>query len=185
MARDNPGWGYRRIHGEVTGLRDRLAPSTVWQILKDAGIKSRAQAVRADLARVLAGQAKTILAVDFFHVDTVFLRRLYVLFFIEHGTRRDYEIRKLGQGAVMTTATGELPREAPSGSPLDVKALVVFFALAYALSWSWAFPLAVAHLVVRRGEGWPTHYPLLLGPAIAAVVVTAWTWLAADRGVLL
>jgi membrane protease YdiL (CAAX protease family) len=73
------------------------------------------------------------------------------------------------------TAIGERPREAPGGSRLDVKALVVFFALAYALSWSWAIPLAVAHLVVRRGEGWPTHYPLLLGPAIAAVVVTAWT----------
>ena len=75
----------------------------------------------------------------------------------------------------MTTGTGELPREAPSGSRLDVKALVVFFALAYALSWSWAIPLAVTHSIVRRGEGWPTHYPLLLGPAIAAVVVTAWT----------
>ncbi len=75
----------------------------------------------------------------------------------------------------MTTATGELPRAAPGGSRLDVKALVAFFALAYALSWSWAIPLAVAHLTVRRGEGWPTHYPLLLGPAIAAVVITAWT----------
>jgi len=38
MARDNPGWGYRRIHGELTGLGYKLAPSTVWQILKDAGI---------------------------------------------------------------------------------------------------------------------------------------------------
>jgi hypothetical protein len=38
MARDNPGWGYRRIHGELTGLGHKLAPSTVWQILKDAGI---------------------------------------------------------------------------------------------------------------------------------------------------
>jgi putative transposase len=38
MARDNPGWGYRRIHGEVTGLGHKVAPSTVWQILKDAGI---------------------------------------------------------------------------------------------------------------------------------------------------
>jgi uncharacterized protein len=60
-------------------------------------------------------------------------------------------------------------------SRLDVSALVVFFALAYALSWCWVIPLAVPHLVVRRGEGWPTHYPLLLAPAIAAVVVTAWT----------
>ncbi len=38
MARDNPAWGYRRIHGELTGLGCKLAPSTVWQILKDAGI---------------------------------------------------------------------------------------------------------------------------------------------------
>ena len=38
MARDNPGWGYRRIHGELAGLGYKPAPSTVWQILKDAGI---------------------------------------------------------------------------------------------------------------------------------------------------
>ena len=73
------------------------------------------------------------------------------------------------------TAIGGRTRQARRGARLDVKALVVFFALAYALSASWAIPLAVAHLVVRRGAGWPTHYPLLLAPAIAAVVVTAWT----------
>jgi hypothetical protein len=37
MAQDNPGWGYRRIHGEVTGLGSSVAPSTVWKILQDAG----------------------------------------------------------------------------------------------------------------------------------------------------
>jgi uncharacterized protein len=73
------------------------------------------------------------------------------------------------------TVTREQPQQARGGSRLDVRALVVFFALAYALSWSWAVPLAATHQVVRRGEGWPTHYPSLLGPAIAAVVVTAWT----------
>jgi uncharacterized protein len=73
------------------------------------------------------------------------------------------------------TAVGERTREAHRGSRLNVKALVAFFALAYALSWSWAIPLATGHLVVRRGVGWPTHVPALLGPAIAAVVVTAWT----------
>ena len=52
------------------------------------GHRPRTRAVRADLAAFLAGQAKTILATDFFHAGTVFLRRLYVLFFIEHGTRR-------------------------------------------------------------------------------------------------
>ncbi len=73
------------------------------------------------------------------------------------------------------TAIGERPQITRGSSRLDVRGLIVFFVLAYALSWSWAIPLAVAHLVIRRGEGWPTHYPMLLAPAIAAVVVTAWT----------
>ena len=88
MARDNPGWGYRRIHGELTGLGYRLAPSTVWQILKDAGADPAPRRAGQTWRAFLEAQAKTILAVDFFHVDTVFLRRLYVLFFVEHGTRR-------------------------------------------------------------------------------------------------
>ena len=73
------------------------------------------------------------------------------------------------------TAIGERHRAARGGPRLDVRALVVFFALAYALSWSWVIPLVTAHLVVRRGVGWPTHLPALLAPAIAAAVVTAWT----------
>ena len=87
MARDNPAWGYRRIHGELTGLGYKLAPSTVWQILKDAGIDPAPRRTGQTWRTFLTRQAKTILAADFFHVDTVFLRRLYVLFFIEHGTR--------------------------------------------------------------------------------------------------
>lgn len=73
------------------------------------------------------------------------------------------------------TATGERQLEAPGGSRLDLRALVLFVTLAYGLSWSWMIPLALAHQVVRRGVGWPTHYPALLGPALAAMVVTAWT----------
>jgi hypothetical protein len=88
MANDNPGWGYRRIHGELTGLGYKVAPSTVWQILKDAGIDPAPERSGQTRRAFLAGQAKMTLAADFFHVDTVFLRRLYVLFFIEHGTRR-------------------------------------------------------------------------------------------------
>ena len=88
MARDNPGWGYRRIHGELTGPGYKVAPSTVWQILKDAGIDPAPKRSGQTWRAFLAGQAKTILAVDFCHVDTVLLQRLYVLFFIEHGTRR-------------------------------------------------------------------------------------------------
>jgi len=88
MARDNPGWGYRRIHGELAGLLHKLAPSTVWKILKDAGIDPAPTRSGLTWQAFLQAQAKTILAVDFFHVDTVLLRRLYVLFVIEHGTRR-------------------------------------------------------------------------------------------------
>lgn len=88
MARDNPSWGYRRIHGELAGLGRKVAPSTVWQILKDAGIDSAPTWCGQSWRAFLEAQAKTILAADFFHVDTVFLRRLYVLFVIEHGTRR-------------------------------------------------------------------------------------------------
>jgi membrane protease YdiL (CAAX protease family) len=83
------------------------------------------------------------------------------------------------------TVTRERPSQARVGARFDVKALVVFFALAFALSWAWAFPLAAAHLVVLRGAGWPTHYPALFGPAIAAVVVTAWTTGRAGIGNLL
>jgi putative transposase len=87
MARDNPTWGYRRIHGELTGLGHKAAPSTVWQILRTAGIDP-APRRSGQSWRFLEAQAKMILAVYFFHVDIAFLRRSYVLFFIEHGTRR-------------------------------------------------------------------------------------------------
>ncbi len=88
MARDNPAGGYRRIHGELTGLGYKIAPLTVWQILKEAGIDPAPRRAGQTWRAFLAGQATTILAVDFFHVDTVFPQRLYELFFIEHGTRR-------------------------------------------------------------------------------------------------
>ncbi len=88
MARDNPAWGYRRICGELTGLGYKIAPSTIWQILKAAGIDPAPQRTAASWKQFLSAQAKTIAAIDFFHVDTIFLRRLYVLFVIEHHHRR-------------------------------------------------------------------------------------------------
>jgi len=88
MAGDNPAWGYRRIHGELTGLGYAVAPSTVWKILNDAGMDPAPDRRGLPWRAFLATQAHTMLAADFVHVDTVFLRRLYVLFFIEHATRR-------------------------------------------------------------------------------------------------
>ncbi len=88
MARDNPTWGYRRICGELTGLGHKIAPSTIWEILQAAGIDPAPQHASASWKQFLSAQARTIAGVDFFHVGTVFLRRLYVLFVIEHHRRR-------------------------------------------------------------------------------------------------
>ena len=87
MARDNPTWGYRRICGELTGLGYKIAPSTIWEILKEAGSTPHRDA-QPPAGAVPVRPGQDIAAVDFFHVDTVFLRRLYVLFVIEHHHRR-------------------------------------------------------------------------------------------------
>ncbi len=76
MARDNPTWGYRRVCGELAGVGHTIAPSTVWKILKDAGIDPCPWRAGLSWRRFLAAPAHSIAAVDFFHVDTVFLRRL-------------------------------------------------------------------------------------------------------------
>src|SRR5512133_4097423 len=88
MAQENPTWGYRRIQGELVGLGHTIAASTVWAILKKAGLDPAPRRSGPTWRRFLTAQAHVILAVDFAHVDTVFLRRLYVLVVIEHGRRR-------------------------------------------------------------------------------------------------
>ena len=88
MARENPRWGYRRIQGELVGLGHPVAASTVWKILKDAGLDPSPRRAGPTWSQFLRAQAHAILAVDFAHVDTVFLRRLYILLVIEHGRRR-------------------------------------------------------------------------------------------------
>ncbi|MGW3691899.1 integrase core domain-containing protein [Streptomyces sp. NPDC005125] len=88
LTRENDGWGYRRIHGELLNLGWKVAASTVWEILRRAGVDPAPQRADRSWAKFLKAQAAGILAVDVFHVDTVFLRRLFVLFFVEHGSRR-------------------------------------------------------------------------------------------------
>ena len=88
MATDNPAWGHRRVQGELARLGHPIAGSTVWQILHDAGIDPAPRRSGPTWKQFLTAQARGILAVDFVHVDTVLLRRLYALIVIEHGTRR-------------------------------------------------------------------------------------------------
>ena len=88
LARENPLWGQRRIHGELMKLGMTVAPSTVWEILRAAGIDPAPRRSGPTWRQFLTAQAAGIVAVDFLHVDTVLLKRIYVLVFIEHGTRR-------------------------------------------------------------------------------------------------
>jgi putative transposase len=88
MARQNPRWGHRRIQGELSRLGHKIAYSTVWEILKKAGIDPVPNRSGPAWGEFLSAQAHRIIACDFMHVDTVFLRRLYVLLFIEHETRQ-------------------------------------------------------------------------------------------------
>lgn len=88
MAKDNATWGYRRIHGELARLGYKLAPSTVWLILKRAGIDPAPSRSGATWRQFVAAQAHTILATDFCHVGTLLFTRLYVLFVMEISTRR-------------------------------------------------------------------------------------------------
>jgi hypothetical protein len=101
LARENPGWGYRRIHGELAGLGVKVAASTVWEILKASGMDPGRRQTGLTWPQFLRSQAEAILACDFFTVDLLDGSQAYVLAVIEHATRR---IRIIG---IILHPTGE------------------------------------------------------------------------------
>src|SRR5262245_27293559 len=90
LARENPRCDYQRIVGEINGLGLKVSATTVRKILRQAGIGPAGERSGLSWRTFLRQQAASMLAVDFFTVETVTLRRIYVLFFIELGSRRVY-----------------------------------------------------------------------------------------------
>ena len=101
LARENPEWGYRRLHGELAGLGVSVTASTVWEILRTNGIDPAPRRTGPTWAQFLCSQAEAILACDFFSVDLLDGTQAYVRTVIEHSARR---IRILG---VTLHPTGE------------------------------------------------------------------------------
>jgi putative transposase len=90
LARENPRWGYQRIAGELAGVGVRVSATSVAKILRQAGVSPAAARAGLGWRTFLRAHAQSMIACDFSTVETLWLGRLYVLFFIELGTRRVY-----------------------------------------------------------------------------------------------
>ena len=88
MARENSRWGYFRIRGELLKLGYTVSATTIRSILRRAHVPPAGRRSELTWKQFLAAHAETLVATDFFSVDTVFLKRLYVLMFVHVGTRR-------------------------------------------------------------------------------------------------
>jgi hypothetical protein len=87
LARENPRWGYERIIGELSGVGVRVSATTVAKILRQAGMSPAAARAQLSWREFLRAHADSIIACDFFTVDTLWLGRFYVLFFLELDPR--------------------------------------------------------------------------------------------------
>jgi transposase len=96
LVRENPSWGYRRVHGELLTLGVNVAASTVWEILREAGIDPAPDRAATTWTQFLRSQAEALLAADFLETVTLTGTKMYVLAVIEHASRR---VRILGATA--------------------------------------------------------------------------------------
>jgi putative transposase len=88
LADENPHWGYKRIVGELKGLGIPISATSVRKVLLEAGLQPAPQRTHSSWRVFLRAQASSMLACDFLTVETAFLQRIYVLFFISLATRR-------------------------------------------------------------------------------------------------
>jgi transposase InsO family protein len=88
LARENPHWGYKRIVGELKGLGMSVSATSVRKVLLEGGLQPAPERTRPSWRSFLRAQAASMLACDFLTVETAFLQRIYVLFFISLATRR-------------------------------------------------------------------------------------------------
>ena len=155
LARENPLWGHRRIHGELAKIGVTVAPSTVCEILHAAGIDPAPRRSGPSWRQFLCAQAAGIVTVDFLHVDTVLLRRLHVLVFIEHGARR------MHLGGVTANPTGDWTVQQARN-----------LALSFALSFGERFE-DVKFLIRDRGPNFTASFDAVFQAAGTRIVRTA------------
>ena len=123
LARENPRWGYQRIAGELSKLGVSVSPSTVRRLLARAGLGPAPRRSGPSWREFLRAQGASVVACDFFTVETALLRRYYVLFFIELQTRRVH-LAGITANPGGRWVTQQARNLSPSGALDDVKFLI-------------------------------------------------------------
>ena len=88
MAKENPSWGYFRIRGELLKLGHQVAATTIRSVLIQAKVPPAGRRAGLSWKKFLAAHAQSLIATDFLTVDTIFFKRLYVIFFLHLASRR-------------------------------------------------------------------------------------------------